>query len=447
MTTFDLLTLQSREVFEQRFADFHLVSYMSISNNATRINRPSDWLLQAERQVTQPEKVLALEHFASCQDKLVLFDFRADKPGTAGSVVQNVQRLPRFAVEVEPFSPLGEDDHALRLAMAKATGFLLVLPGETVAVSHQNSEGLVFVDGVTCDENGHARTVTGLYADNLPYKVHQKCIRELDATAAEKLLGQTYGAMLYLWDHLSDQERNLHKLQIKLLEAHIPQAPDERKPSGAVIRRTFIEGGNTGSTCDMRPVSEGWVRYPTWQDAWYFGVWVNPRKLEVLTYAEQDVTHVVCETAEQFQLELKDLAEFYGKSLEPCAKAYAEDGSITAFFDSLSFREGKYKTVSFLDNQGERLAILSKSHAPLMLDVDTKALQAAADASLRLSATSTLKPCDFSMNVLDPRSFAHEYHLQVKALTPQVVELTLWAAPDLLLSSTLEMAPAAVASA
>jgi hypothetical protein len=60
----------------------------------------------------------------------------------------------------------------------------------------------------------------------------------------------------------------------------------------------------------------GWKQFDTDQDAWYFGVWVNPKTLRTLTYAEGDVTLVVCSNAEHYNAEIKDACEFYGEGYE-----------------------------------------------------------------------------------------------------------------------------------
>lgn len=58
-------------------------------------------------------------------------------------------------------------------------------------------------------------------------------------------------------------------------------------------------------------LSEGWYQYDTSQDAWYFGCWVNPELLAVLTYAEGDITWLQCPDADAYQGQLKAMGEFY----------------------------------------------------------------------------------------------------------------------------------------
>ena len=53
---------------------------------------------------------------------------------------------------------------------------------------------------------------------------------------------------------------------------------------------------------DMKqcPAAAGWCQLDTQQDAPYFGVWVNPFTLEVLSFVEGDETHTRCESAPEF---------------------------------------------------------------------------------------------------------------------------------------------------
>ena len=60
------------------------------------------------------------------------------------------------------------------------------------------------------------------------------------------------------------------------------------------------------------PSSKGWWQFDTDQDAPYFGVWVNPKRREILTFAEGDETLVTCPTEESFTAEVAGLVEFYG---------------------------------------------------------------------------------------------------------------------------------------
>ena len=57
---------------------------------------------------------------------------------------------------------------------------------------------------------------------------------------------------------------------------------------------------------------DGWKQYDTDQDASYFGVWVHLKRHLVVTFAEGDLTLVVCYDDEAMKTELKSMGEFYG---------------------------------------------------------------------------------------------------------------------------------------
>jgi hypothetical protein len=76
-----------------------------------------------------------------------------------------------------------------------------------------------------------------------------------------------------------------------------------------------------------------WRQFDTWQDAWYFGVWVNVRERKIFTYCEGDRSLVVCPTLETFRSELEDAEQFYGPA-PAAAKAIGADGSVTSYYDA-----------------------------------------------------------------------------------------------------------------
>ncbi|WOQ14085.1 hypothetical protein [Aeromonas media] len=62
---------------------------------------------------------------------------------------------------------------------------------------------------------------------------------------------------------------------------------------------------------DRLTASDGWQQYDTEEDAWYFGIWINPVKLETFTYAEGDTIHVIAPDIEAFRAELARLYEYH----------------------------------------------------------------------------------------------------------------------------------------
>lgn len=57
--------------------------------------------------------------------------------------------------------------------------------------------------------------------------------------------------------------------------------------------------------------AKGWAQFDTDQDAWYFGHWINPESLELLEYAEGDVTHFQAESESEFIAKVKHWLEAY----------------------------------------------------------------------------------------------------------------------------------------
>lgn len=84
---------------------------------------------------------------------------------------------------------------------------------------------------------------------------------------------------------------------------------------------------------DRTLLAQGWQQYDTEQDAWYFGIWINPEKLETFTYAEGDTNHVIAPSIKAFRAELDRLYEFH-----PQAPAFIsidpEAGVVTHHFDA-----------------------------------------------------------------------------------------------------------------
>ena len=56
----------------------------------------------------------------------------------------------------------------------------------------------------------------------------------------------------------------------------------------------------------------GWKQYDTDQDAWYYGVWYNPAKMQTLSYTEGDIYLVTCDAWSAFVNEMQDLDGFHG---------------------------------------------------------------------------------------------------------------------------------------
>ena len=64
--------------------------------------------------------------------------------------------------------------------------------------------------------------------------------------------------------------------------------------------------------CGKGLPGEGWKRYDTDQDAWYYGVWVNFETRQSFSYCEGDTALTTCPDEDHFRLELKQLEDFHG---------------------------------------------------------------------------------------------------------------------------------------
>lgn len=334
-------------------------------------------------------------------EQATLIQFRnPEHAGKVGSMVKRLIQLPLYFQEVRQFVPLDELQLHQRMLLAAATGYMLMGRDEVIAVLHEVPHGHIFCDTFEVNTDGVARSLAGYYADSIVRNSKPQYISKLNVTEVGKAISQAIGD-LYWW---SGKKQAFNHIQvermrntIRLLRAHENFAPDERTSSGAVIRRSFIQNGNTGSVSPILRQHAGWRRYPTSSDAWYYAVWTNPVLRQTLTYAEQDVSHVICDNAEQFQQELANMAQFHGTNRSPSAMGYGEDGS-TAYFDSLFFMQGAQRTARF-DSGGKDG---NQWTAPLF---GSLSLEHPAVLALTANALTELPAEAFELDKLNPRAF------------------------------------------
>jgi len=65
--------------------------------------------------------------------------------------------------------------------------------------------------------------------------------------------------------------------------------------------------------CSMR---KGWCQIDTKNDASYFGNWVHPGKLEIITFAEGDVTNIILDNIKELKDEIVKMEKFYNEQYE-----------------------------------------------------------------------------------------------------------------------------------
>lgn len=356
-------------------------------------------------------------------EKVAMVAYRGMRPHMQDCELVRLVQVPLYVTEVKPFRPLDPMHMELREKFARMTGFMLVGADECFAALYKGKgpDGYTFCTMVENNDLGTPRTVSGYFADGVEYWSKPLTVAELDATVTQSMISRWRGN--YLWslpqtEVYSELQYQRMSDTLKLLTAHEENAPPERSAFGSKVFRSFIRDGDTESTAKMRPYSEGWRRYPTWQDAWYFGMWFNPQKLEMLCYAEQDVIHTVCENEQQFRAEMADLARRYGKEPSPSIIAIGEEET-TYMYDCLTlFRrdEGKRVTLNFSkglpakDEQG-------KLQMPLMADllISHPSLQ-----GLTEGQTVELTKEQFQMNILDPLSWDHTWSATATRLGDEV---------------------------
>jgi hypothetical protein len=353
--------------------------------------------------------------FAGISDfeKVAMVAYRGMRAHMQDCELVRLVQVPLYVTEVKPFRPLDPMHMELREKFARMTGFILVGPDEVWAALYKGKgpDAYTFCTMVENNDLGTPRTVCGYYADGVEYWSKPVTVAELDATATKSLTSRYRGNYLYSLpqtDVYSELQYERMRETLKLLIDHESVAPPERSSHGSKVFRSFISNGDTESTRHMRPYSEGWRKYPTYQDAWYFGCWFNPQKLELLMYAEQDVIHTVCDDEQQFKAEMAALARSFGREPSPSIIAIGEEGT-TFMYDCLTlFRreDGKCVTLNFSkdlpakDEQG-------KLQMPLMADllVTHPSLQGLEDGQ-----SIALTKDQFQMNILDPMSWDHSWN-------------------------------------
>lgn len=271
--------------------------------------------------------------------KAALIDFAHGMAGLLTAKPLRVAFLHQWFTEVLVQTPPTPEAMAQRLQCVTETGFLPVGPGEQVALFFRYASGGEQAVIYRCDDQGNAMPVHGYWLEAVERWASEepRSIAGLNEKQTQDAIMRTDGDILYRTaDGASDGDLALMRRQLQLLEAHLQVAEPERTTSGAVIRRSSIASGDANSIARRTRSEDGWVRYGTCEDAWYFAVRVNPTKLETMTYAEGDITHVICESQDQFMAELKAMAVFYGHSRRPAAVGYDSTGR-TCFYDTLHF--------------------------------------------------------------------------------------------------------------
>lgn len=105
--------------------------------------------------------------------------------------------------------------------------------------------------------------------------------------------------------------------------------PEINKRGNEVFRSFINNGERYRWDFDEDFSAQGWEQYDTSQDAWYFGVWINKKLLQVQTYAEGDLDLVKCPDIDHFNAEIANMNKFYEVGF--IAKTIDADGQMTIY--------------------------------------------------------------------------------------------------------------------
>lgn len=61
---------------------------------------------------------------------------------------------------------------------------------------------------------------------------------------------------------------------------------------------------------------DGWFLYTSETDAWYYGNWVNPSKMQTLAYLEGDIILIQCKDRDAYRQELQAMNVHFSKKAE-----------------------------------------------------------------------------------------------------------------------------------
>lgn len=84
---------------------------------------------------------------------------------------------------------------------------------------------------------------------------------------------------------------------------------------------------------DANLLPEGFRQWDTEQDASYFGVWVHPERMVIITFAEGDFIRQEADNRDEFRAELARMVEVYGPAPHYMSTIDA-DGTLTRYVET-----------------------------------------------------------------------------------------------------------------
>lgn len=367
---------------------------------------------------------------------LALVEFRMDMPGRAGKPVLKARcYCPYFGDVAGPEWVIAVQAMEQRLAAARASGLLAMGPNEAIAIvlGDECDARSQMVAAFMTDEHARVRAIDGVYPHGWQIQgpgvrfirdLHRHATAEAERETLTELALETCGRY-----PASTRRVGLLQATLNALREHARTAPQERNANGALIERI---ASRCGSVAGMErafglSTDAGWRTYPTGDDAWYFGIFVNFAAMQTISYVEGDIVLAKCPDRESFDRELAEMAHFYGPKRKPSAVGISAAGR-TPFWEGLFERiTASFKEVVFADSTAPR-------DPPVLVRVKSSVAQHAGGEA------NYVPLCEWEIDLLDPRAF-HAAALQVQKVDGGM-ELRLHLTGDQPETRTARIAPA-----
>ncbi|NJL70678.1 MAG: hypothetical protein HC888_03190 [Candidatus Competibacteraceae bacterium] len=100
-----------------------------------------------------------------------------------------------------------------------------------------------------------------------------------------------------------------YRTGIAMIDVALAEAPETIDTHGNRSRKIFYHADRY--LFDFKIDLSRWAQLDTSSDAWYFGIWVNKGKRQVLKYIEGDIYFVEADSDESYDAEIEALCRFH----------------------------------------------------------------------------------------------------------------------------------------
>ena len=111
---------------------------------------------------------------------------------------------------------------------------------------------------------------------------------------------------------MAKRKKSIHDVLLKALGPHGHKNDISNDRDGNTVHSWFSHDSSRYPFDRVLSRRDGWQQYDTDQDAWYYGVWVNPKTRQQVTYAEGDLYYVWYPSKKAFRKGMKRLDAFHG---------------------------------------------------------------------------------------------------------------------------------------